>query len=292
MSVSTSKRTILPQGRPFLLGESSSDLLYLSWGVRTYGLSPIPPTRHEGWVYLLVRSGSPLFVRPGKPTKRIPAGHCLVIEPDCAAGWSDTGRQRCEVMTWVWREKPRIGDVSIAPWAIFHLADTAIQRLNAIHQQCREQISRPDCFTPRMLRALRELVDIELERSGFSRNPASLPRLEFALAWLDRHQQEERAVSRLAEYLQISHSTLDRLFKREAGISVAGWIHARKMAQAATMIQEGKLSRKEIAFELGYRHANDFSRAWGKWNSRKLDGRCGNLQPNTCSLPVLGDQRV
>lgn len=282
MSPISLTRTILPQGRPFLLDEkSSSDLLYLSWGTRTYGTSPIPVTRHEGWVYLLIRSGSPLLLRPGRRAKRIPAGHFLVIDPDCASGWSDRGGRSCDLLTWVWRERPRSDSIrrSKTSCIIFRPDDTAIQRLCRIHKQCREQISRPDLFTPRMLHALRELVEVELERSRIPQNPASRPRLEFALEWLERHGHELRAVSRLAEYLQVSHSTLDRLFKREAGTSVTAWIHARKMTRAESMLRQGKLSRKEIAFECGYRHANDFSRAWRKWTSRTPAAKANLVPP-------------
>jgi AraC-like DNA-binding protein len=261
-------RTFLPHGRPFLLGEKlSSDLVYLSWGRRTYGTAPIPITCHEGWVYLLVRSGAPLFLRPGRPPRRIRAGSCLVVDPDCASGWSDARGARCDVLTWVWRQNP--GSTMLqTPCAIFHLEDKAIRRLAGIHERCREQISRPDGFTPRTLQAYRDLIEVDLERSRLSPNPAAQSRLEFALAWLERHWSEESAVSRLAEYLQISHSSLDRLFKRELRHSVASWIHSRKMERATAMITEGKLRKKEIAFALGYQHANDFSRAWGKWTAR------------------------
>lgn len=129
--------------------------------------------------------------------------------------------------------------------------------------------------SPRTLHALRELIEVELERSLLNHWPAVQPRMPFALAWLERHGHEPQPVSRLAEYLQISHSSLDRLFKKELRMSVSIWLHGKKMRRAEILVREQKLSRKEIAFELGYAHANDFSRAWSKWIQQTSKLRTG-----------------
>lgn len=210
----------------------------------------------------------------------------LVISPDCASGWSDTGQRQCDVMTWVWKDGPRSAGASKNGCNAFHLDQNAMARACAIHKRCREEISSPDPHTPRTLQACRELLEIELERSQMGKQTASQPRLEFALAWLERHGHEPRSVSRLAEYLQISRSTLDRLFKREIRTGVAAWLHRKKMERAKALIQEGRLSRKEIAFELGYAHANDFSRAWTRWmhpapDLRPQTGSTGTRSPNS-----------
>ena len=279
MPASPKNLTVIPVGHPYLLDEKrSSDLIYMSWGSRYYGQSPIPMSLHDGWVYVLVRAGSPLFLRKDKSAKRINPGQLVVIGPNYPSGWGDLGRRRCDQMAWVWKGDPHFTNISVPrnQCVILNLNGRAVQRLCQIHEQCREQVSRPDPLTPKTLRALRQLLEAELDRSRLPQSPTAISRWEFALAWLEHHWQEECVSTRLAEYLQISHSTLNRLFQDQIGISLTEWIHARRMVRAEEMILSGRLLRKEIAFELGYKHANDFSRAWARWRNRQTPAKdCG-----------------
>ncbi len=66
----------------------------------------------------------------------------------------------------------------------------------------------------------------------------------------------------LGEYLQISPATLKCLFHEKAGISPQAYFQKLKFQRAEKMLIEKKMAVKAVAFELGYRHANDFSRAF------------------------------
>ena len=267
MSVLESRRTVLPEGHPYLLdARPTADLCYLSWGSRRFGVEPIPPTYHEGWVYILIKSGTPRLQFPARRFRHLRAGQLVVIAPDCATGMADRGRRGCEIVSWVWRSPPSLPPIArVSTFAAFRLSSDAVGRVDELHRHCRSEISRPDACTQRRLELLRGLLDIEVVRSRGRRGDAAEPRLEFALAWLDRHGDEAHAVRRLADYLQLSPSALNRFFKKQTGMTVADWIHARKMKHAERLIEEGALSRKAIGFQLGYRHAGDFSRAWSRW---------------------------
>jgi len=277
--------TVLPVGRPFLLAEKAvSDLLYLSWGRRTYGVSPIPVTVHEGWVYTFIRSGSPRMVARVVPNalsgasgqtgeeivQRVRRRQMMVVGPNCPSGWNDERRKSCEQLTWVWRHPPKIPGVRAVETGFvrFELDEDAGARLQAMHEWCRKEIGDPDRFTHRALQSLHTMLDVELGRAVMPRTRASATRFGFARAWLDRHWREDKAVSQLAEYLQVSLSTLDRLFKKEARMSAGQWIHRRKMQAAGDLIHAGRMTRKQIAYALGYAHPGDFSRAWSRWRAR------------------------
>ena len=299
--------TVLPVGRPFLLAERAvSDLLYLSWGRRTYGVSPIPVTVHEGWVYTFIRSGSPRMVARVVPAfaeataggsvvrhslgeggpnalsgaaigntgeglvQRMRPRQMMVVGPNCPSGWNDERRKSCEQLTWVWRHPPKIPGARAVETGFvrFELDEDANARLQAMHEWCRKEIGDPDRFTHRALQSLHTMLDVELGRAVMPRTRASATRFGFARAWLDRHWREDKAVSQLAEYLQVSLSTLDRLFKKEARMSAGQWIHRRKMQAAGDLIHAGRMTRKQIAYALGYAHPGDFSRAWSRWRAR------------------------
>jgi AraC-like DNA-binding protein len=271
MEGNSQAHTVLPVGRPFLLAERAvSDLLYLSWGRRTYGVSPVPVTAHAGWVYTFILSGSPLVVAGEGIVQRVGRWQMMVVGPNCPSGWNDERRKSCEQLTWVWRHPPKIPGVRAVETGFirFELDENANARLQAMHEWCRKEMGDPDRFTHRALQSLHTMLDVELGRAVMPRTRASATRFGFARAWLDRHWREDKAVSQLAEYLQVSLSTLDRLFKREARMSAGQWIHRRKMQTAGDLIRDGRMTRKQIAYALGYAHPSDFSRAWSRWRSR------------------------
>jgi AraC-like DNA-binding protein len=59
----------------------------------------------------------------------------------------------------------------------------------------------------------------------------------------------------------VSSATLHRIFKHQLGHSPDAHFHGMKMSIARTRLANGQ-SVKAVAYELGYRHAGDFSRAY------------------------------
>jgi len=259
------------ENRPHLFNATgASNLSYLSWGKRHYGLFEIPAVRHKGWVYTLIQSGSPILVTPRKRTT-IKKNQLVLQGPDFQTGWSDLGKRACQQITWVWRETPTIPNLSLSQNSFhkFSISEETAAQFFEIHLKCRREIAHSDSYSPSILKLCHEWMDLELGRNNTPLNSIPQTRFTYATAWLQQHWQEAGAVTKLAEYLQVSISTLGVIFKANAGITVAGFIHQKKMERALKLIEEGTLSKKQIAFELGYRHANDFSRAWHQWKRRE-----------------------
>jgi AraC family transcriptional regulator of arabinose operon len=259
-----------PAGRPRWVCPASAqlDLLYLGWGKRRFGQSPIPQSRHPGWVYFLVRTGTPQLHLETNLLRTRP-GQVLLVGPDCASGWTDAIGSVCELLTWVWRTPPRC--VECAPpsngWREF-AADAALQRaLQHAHVLCREEVERPSPLTKPALEHARLHIDLALARSLQPRPAAPEPalRLELALRWLAENLATPNPVASLCEYLQVSPVTLNRLFRSHLREGVAAH-HARlRMEHARQLLTGGQMSVKEVAFAVGYRHANDFSRAFKRF---------------------------
>ena len=258
-----------PAGRPRWVcpGNAELDLLYLGWGKRRFGASPIPRSRHPGWVYFLVRSGAPTLRLQTQPRPMQP-GQMLLVGPDCASGWTDTPAGVCELLTWVWRTPPRCAECTTPAdgWRVFR-ADAALQRtLQQAHALCRHEVERPTALTKPALEHARLHMDLAIARSLRPRPTAPEPalRLELALRWLAENLTTPNPVAALCEYLQVSPVTLNRLFQAHLHESVAAH-HARlRMELARQLLADPRLLVKEAAFALGYRHANDFSRAFKK----------------------------
>lgn len=261
-----------PQGRPGWASESRDrlELLYLAWGWRKYHKTPQRPTQRDGWLYFTVRSGSPLLDLPGQAPAQIEvdAGDLILLHPDCRCGWSDHPRAKAEVCTWVWRSPSR-WPALLPPEGKFlrlRLDKKSAQAVQALHHQTRVEIGHSDENTLLALEALRLQLDLVLARS-LSANPAPASdsqRLDLACRWIGEHLSDHSPVTGLGDYLQLSPSTLNRLFQRGLGVSVRSFAKKSRLARARFLIETQGMSVKEAAYVLGYRFPNDLSRAFAQ----------------------------
>lgn len=92
---------------------------------------------------------------------------------------------------------------------------------------------------------------------------------EQAQSWMCAHLDSKEPIARLCDYLNLSQSTLYRMFTVEVGMNPSVRFQQLRMQKAKDLLARSRLSIKEIAFQLGYEHFNDFSRAY-----RKHFGHC------------------
>jgi AraC family transcriptional regulator of arabinose operon len=93
-------------------------------------------------------------------------------------------------------------------------------------------------------------------------------RLELAIEFLRSHLDEPEPVGRLCEYLHISDASLRRLFHIHTGRSPRDFVFEWRMRWANEELQRETASVKSVAYALGYRHPNDFSRAFKRFHGR------------------------
>jgi AraC-like DNA-binding protein len=257
----------LPPGRPRWLCPSSAhlDLLYLSWGQRFYGRKPLPLSFNPGWPYVLVLDGSPTLLL-AKGSLALQAGDFIVLDPECACGWTDQPEGRFQLLGSVWRSAPRTAHFVPPRGGLlrFQVHAQTFARLEQIHASLRRAVHRLDEFIGLALEELRLSWEVTMGRALFgSALPSdSFAQFELALRWIVENPQEEKPVELLCEYLQITPSSLNRLFAKHVGENVSNYHHHAKMEKARALLCSGQLSVKEVAYSLGYKHANDFSRAF------------------------------
>jgi AraC-like DNA-binding protein len=261
---------------------SNHGLEYLAWGERRFGDAPMPCSRHDGWVFTVMEAGAPLVVTEGG-TSRFEAGTALIMGPDFAYGWSDARRRSCRLLQWMFRRPLTQLFLRQRPayYAKIRLTPAVLKRLRLIHAMCREEIRTGGPAMDMALDALQRLLEATLNgcrlTTSTEAKPASL--LQPGLAWIDSHLEAEQPVARLADFLGISVSTLFRRFKSELGESPHTYFRRQRMELARRKIAAGR-PVKEVAFVLGYRHAEDLSRAYRRhfgFSPKKLP-EANNLQ--------------
>lgn len=257
-------KTQPPHGRPFWMGATNeTDLFYLGWGHRAYGLEPLGVTLHTGWAYVVILSGSPTLELIDRSVQLVERD-ILIIDPDCASGWSDQKKHTCEVLYWIWRNPP---PALILPQSGKHFRTRATEEqcvhLRTNHQSCIREIRIADNSSTRQIEGLRMQLNTEIARVvlGSVRTNESEFRFQLACRWLEANVAERRAITLLRDYLAISYAELHALFMKNAGSTPAAFFQALKIQKARNLLADGRKSTKQVAFELGYAHANDLSRA-------------------------------
>ena len=70
------------------------------------------------------------------------------------------------------------------------------------------------------------------------------------------------SVRELAREIHLSPGRLQRLFKKEMGVLISGYLVEQRLQKAACLLRASGLSIKEIAFTVGYEHHSSFTRAF------------------------------
>ncbi len=243
---------------------STHELLYLGWGERQFGETPCPVTCHSGWIYAVIEHGAPTLVTE-TARHRLRKGTALIIGPDHAIGWDDTGSRVCRLLFWIWRS-PATALLSAdrpADFRKFLLPAPTLTRLRSIHALCREEVRLADRVMPEALGGLHRLLEATLIRPEMiaAGHDQRAERVSLAIRWMESHLESRQPATRIADYLGLSASALHRLFKQQHGHSPDAHFHVLKMTAAKKRLVEGN-TVKAVAYGLGYRHPGDFTRAY------------------------------
>lgn len=92
--------------------------------------------------------------------------------------------------------------------------------------------------------------------------PRTLRYAEAIMDWIERRFSEEFKLDELAQDLHLSKSYVSRVFRRETGESITGYISARRMREACILLVSTGLSVERIALQVGYRDFSYFSQAF------------------------------
>ncbi len=229
------------------------------------GSFPRPLVARPEWFYSLALGGCCYMQVPGKALK-LKRGDMFIISPTCLRGYTGQKGKRYYRNFWAWRSPPLIPFIKPeeGQYLMIKLSEQKIKRLQFLHLACQKIVRRIDQFTQFKLHNIRMEIDLLLAQTHVAPDLTETPALQFVLAlrWMKEHMTMRNAISALCKYLGISPATLNRLFHRRLKISPAAYLQKLKMKSAQTWLQSGNSSVKAIAYQLGYKHPNAFSRAY------------------------------
>jgi AraC-like DNA-binding protein len=251
-----------PQGSPNWGGRDDLPLIYLGWGRRDFSKDPLAIHYDQGTNHFLILRGE-IVVTAGSSQKSVRGPTALLFDPDCAFGISQAKSATVEILVWVWRDRPALPELRPEPggFTALPLRQGSIKSLVELHSRCRNEVSLADGCLPRTLVALRDLMEVEILRASRPTPATGDVRWKLAHAWMSNNLAIHAPVPALCDYLRMSPSTLHRFFREQTGTSPGAYFRQLKTAEARRLIKEEGWQVKAAAHHLGYRHANDLSRA-------------------------------
>ena len=143
-------------------------------------------------------------------------------------------------------------------WKEFTETFTAIHALN---KECRP------CDIPEMAGIIYRFLYLCSIQQCSESEPKNDPILINACSWINEHLNIPVNLNLLEEKLNVSRSTLCRIFKKEKGISPRDYWISRRNERAEFLLIHSELSIKEIAFQLGYSSQFHFSNEFYRYHN-------------------------
>jgi len=239
------------------------ELAFISWGLRKFD-EPIVPSRHEGWHYFMVLSGSPSLMVEGRRRSTQP-GTFTLGHPDTLIGHADHPGRACRILTWIWRTPPAHSALLARPDEplVLQLSGPEIARMKRLHTECRDTVVETGERAEVQLRSLRLQIDLCLldatERVALADDGL---RFDRAMRYLREHLADRNCLVGMHKRLHISKARLNALFWERAGKPPRTVVHDLRLQWAREQLVAARMSVKAVSFALGYRHPPDFSRAF------------------------------
>ena len=82
--------------------------------------------------------------------------------------------------------------------------------------------------------------------------------------YIDKNPLQQKSTDYFADLAGINRKVLQKVFKQFYQVTISEYQLQKRMEVAATLLEEGRLSQKQIASRCGYHNANNFSRAFKK----------------------------
>ena len=272
------RQIFVPQGRHSWRVPTVGDgfpLRYLGWGRREYGENPVPLGKTLGYVYYVALEGNPRAVLEGGTVECSP-GSILILDTDCAFGWTGIEGSLSKVLVWTWSDGPHLDVLAPDPggYRLWKVSPGRLDPLEDLLKECRHELAISDAFSAASLERCHRQLDVTIARLVETpRNKSEQGRYGLAVEWMKHNLSNPQPISSLCDYLQVSEPTLQRIFARDAGCSPLRVFQGLKAERSRELLKEG-MAVKEVAFLLGYRHANDFSRFYRKHFGESPSGSC------------------
>jgi len=237
-------------------------LIYLGWGGRDFQQAPLALHCDRATNYYIVLRGE-IIVTTAETRRTVRGPTALLVDPGCVFGLTQSSREKVDVLVWVWKGRPIAEELrpDAGTYITLSLQRRSLDSLSELHLRCRNEVARADSYIAQTLGALRKLIEVEILRASRIAHATDDFRWKLANSWIMNNLSIHAPVPALCDYLRMSPSTLHRFFRQHTEMPPGAYFRELKTKEARRLIEEEGLQVKAAAYHLGYRHANELSRA-------------------------------
>ena len=231
--------------------------------------APVTAHRHDFWEIFLVQSGSATHVLNGR-AHALQAGQLWLIRPDDVhsiepsprVAWINVAFPDARFAAWC-----EVADLSatLSRWRADGAAKCAdAPELEPLFESLRQSFAAPGAARALELCALWSETARRLVPAP-SRLPVGAPFwMEAALGAMQTEAALRAGFAQLQRASNVSPSHLAREWKRVWGVSPSGWINARRLERAVTLLLTTDLPIATVAARCGFESAAYFSRRFSE----------------------------
>ena len=88
------------------------------------------------------------------------------------------------------------------------------------------------------------------------------PRIKIVIQFIEAHVAERNSIKEVTKIINLSGNYFSILFKNEVGVEFSYYVRLIKIKKAKAQLRESTLPIKSIAYDVGFRHVPNFSRAF------------------------------
>lgn len=86
--------------------------------------------------------------------------------------------------------------------------------------------------------------------------------MSHAIAYIQKHYKEDIKLKQLAKYCHCSNSYISHHFKKYTGVTLKTYVNILRVEEAKTLLEDEQIAITPMAYELGYKDSNYFSKVF------------------------------
>jgi two-component system response regulator YesN len=91
--------------------------------------------------------------------------------------------------------------------------------------------------------------------------------ISMAKKYINNHYQESLSLEDVAANVELTPTYFTKMFKEQTKLTFIDYVTDVRIEKSKELLLNTKLSLKEIAYEVGYKDPNYFSRVFKKWTN-------------------------
>ena len=112
------------------------------------------------------------------------------------------------------------------------------------------------------LRKEKDIIYLELKRNNDDNSKRNQDRIKRAIAFMEKHYDEEISLLQIAQSAFLSPCHFCRLFKKQVGTTCSKYLSILRINKARELLREKELSVTEICFKVGFNDLTHFERVF------------------------------